>query len=315
MNGTGGSRVADRSELAESALGAFAEGVVLADMGGRIAFWNLAAQTITGHSAAEIVSHGVREVLDKLIVGGSRDWIRQTTAGRNMDRNSREVGASGRGALIHIRHKEGHGIPALVRIAVLRDGLGERIGTEVLFHPVESIDALPRGESGEESRVDESASEFEERLTALHRDFLEGDSPLSVLWVTIDQERGLRRTHGAQACEAMLEKMERTLVAGLKPAQEIRRWGEDAFLIVAHERSTTMLGAHAQVLAGLARTTDFRWWGDRISLTVSIGAAQAECGESLSAFLERAQTAMLVSIRKGGNQVTTKSGRDVCSPS
>ena len=27
-----------------------------------------------------------------------------------------------------------------------------------------------------------------------------------------------------------------------------------------------MLAAHAQMLAGLARTADFRWWGDRLSL-------------------------------------------------
>ena len=53
------------------------------------------------------------------------------------------------------------------------------------------------------------------------------------------------------------------------------RWGDDEFLIVAHERSAEMLASHAQTLAGLARTADFRWWGDRVSLTVSIGAAQA----------------------------------------
>ena len=77
----------------------------------------------------------------------------------------------------------------------------------------------------------------------------------------------------------MLEKVERTLASGLKPAEEIGRWGDDEFLVLSHERNAAMLAAHAQTLAGLARTTDFRWWGDRVSLTVSIGAAQAERGE------------------------------------
>ena len=85
----------------------------------------------------------------------------------------------------------------------------------------------------------------------------------------------MRKTHGAGACEAMLEKIERALANGLRPAEELGRWGEDEFLVISHERTAEMLAAHAQTLAGLARTADFRWWGDRVSLTVSIGAAQA----------------------------------------
>lgn len=113
----------------------------------------------------------------------------------------------------------------------------------------------------------------------------------------------------------MLEKVERTLAVGLKPAEEVGRWGEDEFLILSHEHNPAMLAAHAQMLAGLARTTDFRWWGDRASLTVSIGAAQAERGEELRQLLERAQSAMLASVHAGGNHVTAAKGRDACSPS
>ena len=68
-----------------------------------------------------------------------------------------------------------------------------------------------------------------------------------------------------------------------------------------------MLAAHAHTLAGLARTADFRWWGDRISLTVSIGAAQlgGDNPESLTEMLQRASEAMEASIREGGNRATT----------
>jgi GGDEF domain-containing protein len=75
-----------------------------------------------------------------------------------------------------------------------------------------------------------------------------------------------------------------------------------------------MLAAHAQTLAGLARTADFRWWGDRISLTVSIGAAQAEPSETLPQLLERAQIAMFKSVHAGGNHITAP-GRQGCLPS
>lgn len=105
------------------------------------------------------------------------------------------------------------------------------------------------------------------------------------------------------------------LAKGLRPAEEIGRWGDDEFLVLSHERTAGTLAAHAQVLAGLARTAEFRWWGDRVSLTVSIGAAQAEPAETLAQLLERAQAAMLVSVHAGGNHITQAPGRQICSPS
>lgn len=127
----------------------------------------------------------------------------------------------------------------------------------------------------------------------------------------------MSKTHGSSACEAMLEKVQRALAQGLRPGEEVGRWGDDEFLIISHERTPEMLAAHAQVLAGLARTADFRWWGDRISLTVSVGAAQArnDPDEGLPQLLERARGAMESSIHAGGNCITSASGRQECLPS
>jgi diguanylate cyclase (GGDEF)-like protein len=113
----------------------------------------------------------------------------------------------------------------------------------------------------------------------------------------------------------MLEKVERAMANGLRPGEQVGRWGEDEFLVISHERTPEMLAEHAQVLAGLARTADFRWWGDRISLTVSIGAAQAGNSGTLKELLERAQAAMLESIHAGGNHVTHAREGHSCLPS
>ena len=302
--------MATLAELTGSALDALPEGVALADSEGRVALWSNAAESITGHSRGETVGLAVREALDLLIVGGSHRWIILTNPGSSIKHTPMQ-----HGTLIRIRHKAGHELPVLARVTMLRDSLGGPIGTGVFFHPAETIDALPHGEQSADSKIDGSPSELEERLDALYRDFQNGGSPLGVMWVMIDQARTLRVSRGMRACEAMLEKLERTLAGGMKPAEEIGRWGDDEFLVLSHERSAAMLAAHAQVLAGLARTTEFHWWGDRLSLTVSIGAAQGEPNESLSALLERAQAAMVVSARAGGNKVTMISGRNACSPS
>ena len=290
--------VACRTELLEAAIESLNEGVALADSEGRAIVWNGAAEHITGYTSAEIVGHGVRELLDQLVAGGSSHWIVQSECEQ----------AARHGFLVNTRDKVGDQIPVVAQVIVLRDALGGRIGTGVLFHPAERIDGLPQG-NGVESRVHDSVADIEERLSAMHEDFVRGGSPFGVLWITVDQAPGLRRSHGTRAFEAMLEKVEKTLANGLKPAEEIWRWGENDFLALSHERSAAALAAHAQTLAGLARTTDFRWWGDRISLSVSIGAAQAERGECVSRLLERAEAAVIASVHAGGNHITGAQGK------
>jgi len=308
MNGVrGGVYLMDRMELLESALDALPDGIALFGAEGAVVFWNHAAEAITGYAGMEIVGRAIPEGLaprapERLLLGDLQAGASAQTS---------------RGALVKTRHKLGHEMRAITRIVVLRDGFGERIGTAAVFHPAESLDALPHGASDEDKSIEASQADLEDRLEVEFEDFVRSAVPLGVLWISVDQAHELRKTHGSGGCESMLEKVQRALAQGLRPAEELGRWGDDEFLIISHERTPEMLAAHAQALAGLARTADFRWWGDRISVTVSIGAAQAgeNPDDGLPQLLERAQKAMQTSIHAGGNCVTSAPGRQECSPS
>jgi len=293
-----------RTELLEAALDSFPDGIALVDAGGEVVFWNPAAEAITGHAAVGLLGRPMPGTLEPLL----------RTALQPEEQDLDEGPPQRLGALVHVRHKLGHDVAAMTRTLVLRDGLSRRIGIAAVFHPAESLFALPHGERVEDSGDDASQGQFEDRLTTEFQDFQQGGESFGVLWITVDQAGELRRTHGACVCEAMFEKMEHALANGLRPSEQMGRWGDDEFLVLSHERTPEMLAAHAQVLAGLARTADFRWWGDRISLTVSIGAAQAEPSETLPQLLERAQMAMLKSVHAGGNHITAP-GRQGCLPS
>jgi diguanylate cyclase (GGDEF)-like protein/PAS domain S-box-containing protein len=295
----------DRLEMLEAALDILPEGIALADANDRVSFWSSAAEAITGHPRATVVGRPVGDALDTLIVGGERQWSAHAAASPH----------PGLGILIPLRHRLGHQLPAIVRVRVLRNELGERIGNMVVFHPAQSLDALPHGTTTDNPALEENVTNIQERLEREFEDFAQGAPPFGVLWLNVDQAQSLRRTHGPQACDAMFERVERALAGGLRPSDELGRWGDNEFLIVSHERTAEMLAAHAQMLAGLARTADFRWWGDRVSITVSIGAAQAEQSETLAQLLERAQSAMCSSLHAGGNQIKSTSGRLSCSPS
>jgi len=305
MNNTEGAWMTERSELLEATLECHPEGIALVAEQCRVVLWNHSAEAITGFLAQDLLGRPAPEVLKPLL-----NWCAEANDPKNDPASPPE-----HGCLCHILHKRGHELQVFARVMILRDGLAARIGAAIIFHPAESLDALPHGESCESLGSESSQADFEDRLEALFDDCAHGGLPFGVLWITVDQAHDLRRTHGAGASEAMLHKLEMSMARGLRPGEELHRWGADEFLILSHERTPQLLADHAQLLAGLARTADFRWWGDRTSLTVSIGAAQANPDRSLAELLEHSKAAMLSSVQAGGNCITSASGENACSPS
>jgi len=297
---TGEASMTDRIELLEAAFDSLPDGVGILGGEGEVMFWNQAARGITGYSANELLGHPMPEGLKPLLT--DRCDLENGDLPGMQPENHRSVKPA--------RHKMGHSVPVITNTLILLNGLGERIGAVVLFHPVESQDALPQSETGEASGVEGARADLLERLQIDYDDFSRGGAPLGILRITVDQAEDLRKTHGAPACQAMLEKVYYALAHGMRPGEEIGFWANDGFLVIAHERNAEMLAGHAQTLAGLTRTADFRWWGDRVSLTASIGAAQAdsEPGESLTRMLRRVREAMETSIREGGNRATVAAG-------
>jgi diguanylate cyclase (GGDEF)-like protein/PAS domain S-box-containing protein len=295
----------NRTELMEAALEHMLHAVALLNPEGLLQLWNCAAESVTGFLSSELLGRPIPATLEPLLL----TW--QETDGALLFDRARAT----RGTLVHLEHKDGHPLNAMVHTLVLRDGLGRQIGTAVFFHATETLEALPRGTYGGDERVLASQTEVEEQLQAVFADYQQGGAPFGVLWIIVDQALDLRKTHGASAGCSLMEKVERAISNGLRPGEALGRWGDEEFLVISHERTGELLNRHAQLLAGLARTADFRWWGDRISLTVSIGVARTEPDGTLAELLEAAKAAMLTSFHAGGNQITSAPGRQECLPS
>ena len=295
----------DRVELIEATLDVYPEGLALLDREEHVVVWNRAAELLTGFPGAELIGKTLPASLEVLARGSDCATGGQPGNGSQ----------SGPSALVHAQHKLGRDVPTMVRRIILRDGLGTRIGVAAAFHGAPLLNALPHGESSEVEEVQQSCRELKDRLENEFEMYLRESVPLAVMWITVDQACELRKTHGTRASETMLERVERTLANGLHPGEEVGRWGEVEFLVLSHEGSPDALRAHAKLLAGLARTADFRWWGDRVSLTVSLGAALAQPDESLDGLLERACAAMRESAQAGGNHVSIAPRRLPCSQS
>jgi PAS domain S-box-containing protein/diguanylate cyclase (GGDEF)-like protein len=295
----------NRTELFEATLECSPYGIALLGMDGLVVFWNSTAEAITGYKSLELVGRPAPNELDSLLHCAilEENQSEDNESGQNRERRTQT------------HHHLGHEVPVVVRNQTLRDGLGKKIGTAVIFNPADSLDALPHGQYEEGGDIAASLAEFQDQLSVEFDNFMRGGLPFGVLWINVDQAHLLRGTHGANACESMIVKMQHSLAQGLRPAEKMGRWGDDEFLVISHERTPEMLAAHAQAMAGHARITDFRWWGDKVSLTVSIGAAQADQNMSLVDLLGQAKAAMLSSFHAGGNQITNASGGHTCLPS
>jgi len=323
--------MSNRMELLEATLDLMDEGVVILDEQSNVLFWNKAAAALTGHPPEDVVARPCPEDLYRV------NEEHRTRAGTSHGRGKRGISvkaADGFGwayaaysdrppvseadvkshndtteplhtaTLVSMSHKQGHSVPGMLRRVALRNSCGELAGAALLFYPVEEMDNLPHGETGECADIERDQADMEDRLDAAHHQWLTSHMPFGLLWITVDQAQSLRKTHGRDACEAMLRTLEQTLSRQMKPAEVLGRWGSNEFLVLAHERTAELLAERARRLAGLARTADFRWWGDRIGLTVSTGTSQATEGDTLQAMLQRTRQAMQASEYYGGNHVT-----------
>lgn len=290
---------AERCELFEAALDTLGEGFALFDHDQRVVLWNREAASLTGFTAVQLVGRPLPEALQGL--------ANPVGVNPNLD--------SGHGGVVHLRHESMKDIAVQAQTRLLRDTLGRRLGMTVSFHLTRGLDALAQEDRTQSEQLRHSRADIEERLAAAYEAFLHKGDQLGILWISVDQGEQVKHTHGEQAFTGMLDVIERVLALGLHPNEFIGRWDESEFLILSHERTADQLAAHAFTLVGLARTADFRWWGDRISVTVSIGDAQAESREELPALLHRAKKAMQDSRHAGGNHVTHARGGAICLPS
>ena len=316
----------DRMAMLEATLDLMEDGIVILDEQSMVVHWNQAAAALTGYTAEALICRRCPEDLfridrqhrDKVAARGDADLKFGLAAGGGVSGlYFTQPGAEAsqfcdpfleRLTLVSIHHNLGHEVPAMLRKATLRDSQGASMGAVLMFYAAEEVDALLHGESSEVVGIEAGQADMENRLDAAYHQWATGGMPFGLLWITVDQAKSLRKTHGQDACEAMLRAVQETLLRQMKPAETIGRWGDNEFLIIAHERSEELLTSHARRLAGLAPAVDFRWWGDRIGLTLSIGSSFATETDTLQCLLNRARQAMRASEYADGNHVTQARG-------
>jgi diguanylate cyclase (GGDEF)-like protein/PAS domain S-box-containing protein len=268
-------------------------GVYLTDLKRQIAFWNASAERLTGYLGQEVIGHFCQDNLlmycdeNQVALRGCAYPLAQTV----QDGQPRE-------ANVFLRHKEGQRVPVRVHAIAVRDEFGVVIGAAELFEE--------RSFRGAEMRcphlpVDSSLDDVTQipdsqatlaGLGAALREFATSQAPFGVLSIAIDNLDHVRRVSGCRAVNEVLYAAAQTLSGGTRPDDLVGRWREDRFAALVACPAADGLLSCAGRLQRLVPLASVPWWGDRLSVTVSIGGTMVRPGDTVESLLGRAEEAL-----------------------
>lgn len=262
------------------------EGVGVVDAAGCITVWNAAAERITGYPAKDVVG---RSTLQDLLPDS------QAVPGNATERFGQ----------VYLHHKHGHRVPVILRRVAVPEA---QDGTSLLFlKPVPGARPVTGGGQLAEGDRDPLTELANRRCVRRHIEPVLGSEagPVGVLFLDIDRFKAVNDRMGHAVGDRVLRMVARTLANGLRQSDWAVRWGGEEFLAIVHAARAEELTEVAERLRTLIASSWVEAAGTRISVTVSIGAAMVEPGQSLESAIDRADQLMYESKRAGRNRVTS----------
>jgi diguanylate cyclase (GGDEF)-like protein len=192
---------------------------------------------------------------------------------------------------VSIRDAHGHVIGAAESFAEMPGGPPpRRPGCDLVAgHGLDAVTELP------DSAYTESHLAGRLKFAAEH------SLPFGVLCIQLNQLDSLRATHGLDAADAILNVVAHTLRNGLDSQDFLGRWGDDHFLAIVADHEDGALLTTAKRLRRLAQFCEVTWWGDQLSVTVSLGGTVLDPAETVESLLERTGNALKQARATGGN--------------
>jgi diguanylate cyclase len=149
---------------------------------------------------------------------------------------------------------------------------------------------------------------FDARLREAVRDAMEGE-PLSLLIADIDHFKRFNDTYGHPVGDQVLRLVARTLTQSVKGRDTPARYGGEEFAIILPQtplRGAAALGEQIRLAIMRGRIVGRASRQPYGTVTLSLGAAQYRPGETLEAFVRRADAALYHAKRSGRNRLATE---------
>lgn len=285
------------------------DGIFFIDTDGRVIYWNKGAAGLTGYKSADVEGRNYFEIFKPLDKHGNQLSESETCPVRRaLDSSSvNEVEA-------YICHKEGHLIPISIRIAPVR---------EVDRHFVVAVEIHSSGSPryAMRQRLEElQEMAMHDPLTGIaNRRFVEISLAarleelkrygfiFALLFVDADNFKSVNDTHGHLVGDRILRMISATLANSLRSFDVIGRWGGEEFVILLVNIQPEVLHTLADRLRRLVEQSQLTLdSGEKVAVTVSIGATSARIQDTADSLVDRADKLMFESKRRGRNMVSVE---------
>lgn len=303
-NPAGWQAVLEGAGLAAVVLEQSAEALYVVDRRHRILFWSAAAAALAGYRQDEVTGRSCdNDLLDHV----SADGQHLCASGCPL----KEVIAGGhpREAHLLLRHKHGHRIPVRVRLVPVRDGSGQVVAAVEFFsrEPELNRRALPLLDAYgcRDTETGAATRPYGElRLRQSFDELAAFGVPFGWLRIGLDGVEQLGEKFGYAVVSHAVALAARTLDRVLGASDLLVRWNSCEFRVVAGNADAGCLMRLGRSLAMAVAASNLRWWGDSIEITISVGGAGAETGDSLDSLEDRAGEAFEISRAHGGNRAS-----------
>ena len=282
------------SQLLAQALDATQDAVMIANAQGEIEFVNHGFELITGYSRVEALGQN-----PAMLKSGEHT---EAFFGRLWA--AIQSGQTFRAVFIN-RHKQGHLIHCEETVSPIRDAGG------AVTHFVSVIrDQTARAHTEQTLREQATRDPLTDLLNRragewqLERAFLaarEGQKPFCLIMADVDHFKAINDTWGHPAGDQVLQRVAAVLRTGVRATDSVVRWGGEEFLLVLPycEQAAALLQAERL----RERVADAEQ-GEMGRVTVSMGVAELQRGETLANLIERVDQALYQAKHAGRNQVS-----------
>jgi len=281
-------------EIFRTILDSLQTGVSVANRAGKFLLWNQGAERLTGHKRHEVLGRTCRDNIlphcnDQGCVacGATCPFTRTMHEGKPQE------------ARLQLRHKKGHPVHVLMRIAPIRDPHGSITGL------AESFDEQKFAFDRQRNRhtlaahgcMDETTDIPNHEFTRFHLDknlasFAEYHLPFGVIAVQVDHLQHFRASYGRQAGDAILHVVAQTLRNTFRPSDFLGRWSEDQFLAILINCGDHGVEQTWQRIRKMVTCAGLRWWSDELSVSTSVGHASAQPDDTVETLVIRAQDSL-----------------------
>lgn len=287
------------------------DGVYFVDMHRRITYWNRAAERISGYTREQVLGQfcqsnmlmHINDCGEQLCLGPCPLAL---TLHDGMHRKD----------TVFLHHANGHRVPVEVRVTPIYENGVIAGAVEIFTENVSLASALARIEELQKEVMFDPLTEIgnrrmlDLRLEMAMREWEQHGVPFGVVMIDVDLFKKFNDTYGHEIGDRVLKMVASSLSSGLRSLDFVGRYGGEEFLAVIGSVDAAALANTAERLRILVeRSVIFLNHEERehetgIRVTVSLGAAAAQPGETLNSLVARADACLFRSKQTGRNRLT-----------